>query len=81
MIAKEMFEKLGFKSQIDEDNYINWIRKNKDGFTLEIAFDYNGHSIEFYSYKETFDNLYNVDLMMKELQAINKQVEELGWKK
>lgn len=77
MNAKEMFEELGYECQ-EDDKYINWIQKN-DYYTFEIAFDYNTECIEFYCYKDTYDDKYDVSLTTKELQAINKQVEELGW--
>lgn len=75
--AKEMFEELGYSCKEDDD-YIEYIQKIED-CTFEIAFDYNTECIEFYYYRDAYDNKYDVSLTMEELQAINKQVEELGW--
>lgn len=77
MTAKEIFEKLGYKAQYD-DKYINWIKK-VDGITCEITFDFNTELVEFYFYGKDFKDRYDVDLNISELQAINKQVEELRW--
>ena len=67
MSAKEMFEKLGYKC-IDEERLV--YKKYDDSIkrTIHIAF---------------FDNqkiLITKSIGLEELQAINKQVEELGWK-
>ena len=79
MSAKEMFEELGFKCQLDEDNYINWLH-TYDNYTREIAFDFNTKCIEFYCYiNKDFKHSGTMFLTTKELQAINKQAEELGW--
>ena len=78
MSAKEMFEKLGYKysecwfeSELDEIYY-----KKQGKYTPQINFSLNHKTIFVYreDYKSScFD--------MKLLQAINKQVEELGWNK
>ncbi len=63
MSAKEMFEKLGYKVLANND--------------IEIMYVNDTHTIIFH--KINIDiyctNLINIDL----LQAINKQIEELGW--
>ena len=76
MNADEMFEKLGYKLEIDVPT--NFIYQDKEN-NKEIRFwkidkcvevsligveDYEGNSMFF---------------TMQELQAINKKVEELGW--
>lgn len=69
--AKEMFEQLGYK-QI----------RNSEEF---IEYEKNGRNISFELETHTFAGVhvwldYQAILIdMKELQAINKQVEELGW--
>ena len=79
MTAKNMFEKLGFRSQVDDD-YINWISTSDDGFVREIAFDYNRHSIEFYYHEEgVFGEYSYVGLSLEELFAIIEQASKLGW--
>lgn len=74
MSAKEMFEKAGYSERKDIKNNIGLIKsyyKNYD----EI--------INFYEDKEVmktgeYDGSYS-NISLLELQAINKQVEELGW--
>lgn len=67
MSAKEMFEKLGYRymKSLSNKEHI-WYRNTK--IKSEIVFNLIGKSIS---------NDYAIKL--KELQAINKQVEELGW--
>ena len=75
MTAKEMFEKLG---------YFEASMPNAD----EIVFNFKSSDIEDYRYIafNKIDKYIEVDdytdyfkLSLEELQAINKQVEELGW--
>ena len=68
MTAKEMFEKLGYRYMrlLSNKEHI-WYRHTKR--KSEIVFNLIGKSIS---------NDYAIKL--EELQAINKQVEELGWK-
>lgn len=72
MSADEMFEKLGYekkKIHLDLEFY-----KSKTGYK-EITFDLRDRTI-------AVGNDYNEAIYfdMQELQAINKKVEELGWK-
>lgn len=65
MTAEEMFEKLGYE-KLDSKNLL-YKKKHFSGFILRIAF---------------FDNkkiLITESIGLEDLQAINKQVEELGW--
>ena len=80
MKAKEIFEKLGFKCDICDDQ-ITYYKTIKHPITKEIV-EYN---ITFYLDIKRFECFTNKieyanDLGIEELQAINKQVEELGWK-
>ena len=77
MKAKEMFSELGYSCKEDDD-YIEYIKKTEN-CTFEIAFDYSTECIEFYSYRGNFEKRFDSFIDMEELQAINKQVEELGW--
>jgi len=92
MTAKEMFEKLGYELIMNEDNDIprkSWggelkrfelVYKNEESLvlfykdksiaTVEYGTDDDDDRIHFLSYGNCSLNL---------LQAINKQVEELGW--
>lgn len=70
MSAKEMFEKLGYRLIQDD---VNW-----------LIYDFeNKFKIMFYKPQQDFkiecqNSIYNT-IDMDELQAINKQIEELGW--
>lgn len=72
MTAKEMFEELGYKLA----RYGNDVEycKQFEYAKINIYFTNFAKVIEISSNK---DIAYTVDL--KELQAINKQIEELGW--
>ncbi len=77
--ADELFEELGFTKAIDNETevkyyYINTIMGDKIEHTIQIA---KIGKIVF-SYKND-RNHQVMGLGKKELQAINKKVEELGW--
>lgn len=69
MTAKEMFEELGYRQIYNTVNYIIYDFETK----FEIKFYRPHKNIEIVG-KEPYNTL-----DMEELQAINKQVEELGW--
>ena len=69
--AKEMFERLGYKQEI-HIAYILYIKGEED-YSQEEERIFFSHDTE--TVHKPFTNGINV----KELQAINKQVEELGW--
>lgn len=70
--AKEMFEKLGrIQTTTEYDNYkadIDYLDEKKE--QTNIFFDLENKKVGFI-------NIYKISV--QELQAINKQVEELGW--
>ena len=73
MTAKEMFEKLGYG-----DYFNNGLRITYSNFDKEckmIEFDLKKKQLIFVDDSEEV-----FELSLEELQAINKQVEELGWK-
>lgn len=73
MKAKEMFEKLGYKEQKFSNDVISYVFR--EGITREY--------ITFYLEEKTFDkenNFGGTVITLNELKAINKQIEELGWK-
>lgn len=76
--AKEMFSELGYSCE-EGDGYIDYIEKIGD-CTYEISFEYDPKYIEFHSYRGNFEKIFDTCLSVEELQAINKQVEELHWK-
>lgn len=78
MSAKGMFEKLGYKQIENNANYISYKYEFSDG-------SYIYSTIRFYLPQQEIEFYYNDDILnsieVEELQAINKQVEELGWSK
>lgn len=73
MTAREIFEKLGYRC----------IKSNNSIWYINDSDEENYRSVEFYFCDCTFDAIgnYGDPLMVnvKELEAINKQCEELGW--
>lgn len=83
MSAKEMFEKLGYE-YIEYLEYCNsFCYKNKahnlEGSWLEISFNLNIKTIDTYMCNHDSLTKFRCNIDMSLLQAINKQVEELGW--
>ena len=74
--AKEMFEELGYELVFDEEDGKYYKKKNK---RIEITKGHSDVYIDVYYYKNE-DRFYTF-IDGKELQAINKQVEELNWLK
>ena len=74
--AKEMFSELGYKitNVINPDGCIDYV--NTDEKYSEIYFDKNFKMIT----KHYLNSGVACPITLEELQAINKQVEELGWK-
>ena len=72
MKADKMFKELGYEKQKD---YFGLVYRNKNNYA-EITFDLYDETI-----CASIDDDESVYLSMEELQAINKKVEELGWKK
>lgn len=73
MNAREMFERLGYRC----------IKSNNSIWYINDSDEENYRSVEFYFCDCTFDAIgnYGDPLMVnvKELEAINKQCEEIGW--
>lgn len=73
MTAREMFERLGYRC----------IKNNNSIWYINDSDEENYRSVEFYFCDCTFDAIgnYGNPLMVnvKELEAINKQCEEIGW--
>ena len=76
MSAKEMFEKLGYKkaSVINPDGCIDYVNTNEK--YSEIYFDKNFKMIA----KHYLNSGVACPITLEELQAINPQVNALGWK-
>ena len=75
MTAKEMFEKLGYGKieVINKEKYINYVNCNEEN--AEFYFDLEEKTIE----KHYLNSAISVPITLEELQAINKQIEELHW--
>jgi hypothetical protein len=73
MSADEMFEELGYE-KVSDDKYSFEYRKILDDDLFEINFWKEDKTISKNYYREMGY------ITTKELQAINKKVEELGWK-
>lgn len=83
--AKEMFEELGYELVKDtkSQNVMNW------EIIYETKTDYAGRKAQFkFFLNSIYAQLYEEDTLIggcyigkQQLQAINKQIEELGWNK
>ena len=71
--ADEMFEELGYKIE-EKDNFKTYIKYHKY-VTYRIVFCIEQKEIYFCN--DT--NIYFTRFNLKELQAINEKVKELGW--
>lgn len=74
MKAKDMFEKLGYELKKSDDREIWYLNKNTIPVETNITFLVQDKY--FCIYKK---DMCNPCINLEELQAINKQVEELGW--
>ena len=82
MTAKEMFEKLGY--EIDEENDLEILYKMKweISSTYWVAFDKTKKTFSgFRTSDSPFSPTEAFKITVDELNAINKQIEELGWNK
>lgn len=84
MSAKEMFKKLGYKLDEQENCLVYWkvAKKQQLNFynmqnEIQIEFNFNYKTVEKRELMQLDENS-NI-IILQELQAINKQVEELGW--
>ena len=85
MTAKELFEELGYKKEIDNKIHITYYNgnfENEQKCDKQITFDLESKSFIAYSPYELNDyEDCSIFINIDELQAINKQIEELGWNK
>lgn len=70
MSAKEMFKELGYEER-KETNCLNCVKSYINYKTMNIIYFDNDKTID----------VQNMIISYELLQAINKQVEELGWNK
>ena len=81
MSAKEMFEKLGYEIDEDNDKEILYKMKWEISSTYYVSFDLRNKWFEvFVTSDSPFEPSKSFPIYMDLLRAINKQVEELGWK-
>lgn len=83
MSAKEMFEELGYEQEENNKKCISycWYYHEDKDCMRRIVFDLKNEDFIAYSpYKLDEYEDCSIFIELKELQAINKQVEELGWK-
>ena len=81
MKADEMFKKLGYEkcSAIDDEEYITFSRRT-ERYIKYIVFDKIEKSIKSWKCCHCCNTIKDQAINMQALQAINKKVEELGWK-
>ena len=77
--ADEMFEKLGYEANYEDDFILfNKISGINDEYKV-IVFNKNKHLIDIRTDDTLNLQCITTVLHMRELQAINKKCEELGW--
>lgn len=77
--AKVMFEELGYKQEKHQDEpYIVYTQENELA-QEQIEFRLYSKNVWISGYRKNLKRLLPCPIDMKELQAINKQCEELGW--
>lgn len=74
MKAKEMFEKLGYTYRETKEEIIYMNDDSYDGYSIT----FNKNEKYIFPTEEDFYHS-SIGISLEELQAINKQVEELGW--
>lgn len=83
MTAKEMFEKLGYKQVKKSENSVRYEGQPTmiGAYEFYIEMWKREELDDFLVRKATISKEYVSNIWGEELQAINKQVEELGWNK
>ena len=77
MKADEMFERLGYdKTNEVPDSSHNYNLQYSNGIDL-ICFDYKNKAVTKFYFG--YEDISPEDITLKELQAINEKVKELGW--
>lgn len=75
-----MFEKLGYACDESCDGilYSKWVKENNTDYEIQIHIEKRPFTIMKTITKEIFNPSKPSKITLEELQAINKQVEELG---
>ena len=81
MNAKEMFEKLGYKLEYDYEEIKKYKKTIRNGHKIDFIKYIAFYKSKVFCYTESKNKIdyYAEGFDIQELQAINKQVEELGW--
>lgn len=81
--AKSMFKKLGYKRYIDNRKYWGSISYYKNLKNKTLCINFNDNEKTFSKFKcglaVYLQNEEDLNITMKEHEAIKKQLEELGW--
>jgi len=72
-----MFEKLGYELKTNDDIMIEYAMKNTDECIR--VYKEPCYTISKYRWSYYYEEEISCEIEVEELQAINKQVEELGW--
>lgn len=77
MNAREMFEKLGYSLKVDNNNLIEYSKKDCG----HIAFDFDIETKRFYSRYFFSSSIQSTphSITLDEFKAVQKKMEELGW--
>ena len=78
MTAKEMFEKLGYEIQYISKNQVIYKQEHSFGDCKQIIINYLPNTNRGFYVNYSVENQGGY-ISFEELQAINKQIEELGW--
>ena len=79
MTAKEMFEELRYEIKEKTSRYLRYLKKDSEyGSGAYIEFDLVNKKIRLYTKTPNYNNNPRY-ADFNEFQAINKQIEELGW--
>lgn len=80
--AKEMFSKLGYEKLYKHNSYMFYEKELKKNPKYENDYVHIGFEFVDKTFSKTYGDDNSVyEITMEELQAINKQIEELGWNK
>lgn len=80
MDARGMLEELGYEIKEKTSKYLRYLKKDSEyGSGAYIEFDLVNKKIRLYTKTQNYNNNPRY-ADFNEFQAINKQIEELGWK-
>lgn len=80
MSAKEMFEKLGFMSKLNNENVLSYdAYDTESGWLRTVMFNLKNKTYEIHRINIYFDIETKYTKHKHLNKAINKQIEELGW--